>query len=66
MNGRKGLVALHSMHCDFATLHKTLRITPAMAVGITDHVWRLEEIAMLADAAFVPAKRAPYKKERLG
>jgi len=33
-----------------------------MAAGISDHVWSLEEIAMLADAAFVPAKRGPYKK----
>jgi hypothetical protein len=39
------------MHYNFARVHKTLRITPAMAAGITDHVWSLEEIAMLADAA---------------
>jgi len=60
------MVALHFMHYNFARVHKTLRITPAMAAGIADHVWSLEEIAMLADAAFVPAKRGPYKKERLG
>ena len=51
------------MHYDFARVHKTLRITPAMAAGITDHVWSLDEIAMLADATFVPAKRGPYKKK---
>jgi hypothetical protein len=33
-------------------VHKTLRITPAMAAGMTDHVWSLEEIAMLADRGF--------------
>jgi len=33
-----------------------------MAAGITDHVWSLEEIAMLADAAALPGKRGPYKK----
>src|SRR5271167_3392730 len=60
------MVALHFMHYNFARIHKTLRITPAMAAGIADHVWSLEEIAMLADAAFVPAKRGSYKKERLG
>lgn len=32
------------MHYNFAGVHKTLRITPAMAAGITDHVWSLEEI----------------------
>ena len=28
-------------------LHKTLRVTPAMEAGVSDHVWSLEEIAML-------------------
>ncbi len=42
-------VALHMMFYNFARIHKTLRITPAMAAGVTDHVWSLEEIAGLAD-----------------
>jgi hypothetical protein len=33
---------------DFARIHKTLRITPAMAAGISDHVWSYEDIAALA------------------
>lgn len=41
-------VSLHMMHYNFARIHKTLRITPAMAAGVTDHVWSLEEIAALA------------------
>lgn len=41
-------VALHMMHYNFARIHKTLRITPAMAAGVSDHVWSLEEIATLA------------------
>ncbi|MDZ4860758.1 MAG: IS1 family transposase [Candidatus Hydrogenedentes bacterium] len=40
-------VALHYMHYNFARIHKTLRITPAMAAGVSDHVWSLEEIAAL-------------------
>jgi hypothetical protein len=56
------MVALHFMHYNFASVHESLRITPAMAAGITDHVWSLEEVAMLADVAFVPARRGPYKK----
>ena len=35
-------VALHFMHYNFARIHKTLRITPAMAAGIADHVWSLK------------------------
>jgi len=42
-------VALHYMFYNFAKIHKTLRVTPAMQAGITDHVWALEEIAKLAD-----------------
>jgi len=41
--------ALHYMHYNFARIHKTLGKTPAMAVGVTDHVWTLEEIVTLAD-----------------
>jgi IS1 family transposase len=41
-------VALHFIHYNFARIHKTLRITPAMAAGISDHVWSYEEIAYLA------------------
>lgn len=42
-------VSLHFMHYNFARIHKTLRVTPAMEAGLTDHVWTLEEIAALAD-----------------
>lgn len=42
-------VSLHFMHYNFARVHKTLRVTPAMEAGITDHVWTLEEIAALAE-----------------
>jgi IS1 family transposase len=44
-------VALHFIHYNFARIHKTLRITPAMAAGISDHVWSYEEIAGLTDVA---------------
>lgn len=43
-------VALHFMHYNFARIHGTLRITPAMAAGISDHVWSIEEIVGLLDA----------------
>jgi len=42
-------IALHYMFYNFAKIHKTLRVTPAMQSGISDHVWTLEEIAKLAD-----------------
>lgn len=38
-------VALHVKFHNFSRVHKTLRVTPAMPAGITDHIWSLEEIA---------------------
>ena len=40
-------VALHFMYYNFGRIHQTLRVTPAMEAGISDHVWSLEEIAGL-------------------
>src|SRR6266705_3801349 len=42
-------VALHFMYYNFGRIHQTLRVTPAMEAGLTDHVWSLEEIAALTD-----------------
>lgn len=42
-------VALHFMWYNFGRIHKSLKITPAMAAKVTDHVWSLEDIARLAD-----------------
>jgi IS1 family transposase len=40
-------LALHYMYYNFCRVHKTLRVTPAMEAGITDHVWSLQEIVDL-------------------
>lgn len=40
-------VALHYMAYNFAKVHKSLRVTPAMEAGVADHVWAMEEIAQL-------------------
>ena len=37
------------MHYNFGRIHKTLRVTPAMEAGLTDHVWSLEETAASAE-----------------
>jgi IS1 family transposase len=43
------MVALYFMHYNFCRVHKTLRVTPAMEAGITDHVWSFEELIALLD-----------------
>jgi len=47
IESHKHAVALHFLWYNFARIHQTLRITPAMAAGIANHVWSLEEIAAL-------------------
>ena len=56
-------VAVYFMYYNFGRIHKTLRCTPAMEAGVSDHVWSYGEIAALADAAQPkPGARGPYKK----
>ncbi len=40
-------ISLYFMFYNYCKIHKTLRITPAMASGITDHVWELTDIVNL-------------------
>jgi IS1 family transposase len=54
-------IALHYMHYNYVRIHKTLRITPAMAAGLTDHVWTVDELVALLPVE-QPKKRGPYKK----
>jgi len=43
-------VALHYMHYNFCWIHQTLRVTPAMEAGVSDHVWSIDEVIGLLDA----------------
>lgn len=45
----KAAVALHFIHYNFARIHQTLRVTPAMEAGVSDHVWSIEEIVGLLE-----------------
>jgi IS1 family transposase len=40
-------VALYFMHYNFCRVHSSLRVTPAMEAGLTDHVWTLAELCAL-------------------
>src|SRR5437899_11054801 len=50
LQNHAAMVAINAVHDKYARIHKTLRITPAMAAGLSDHVWSLEEIVMMADS----------------
>lgn len=49
LRNQEHAVALHFMWYNFGKIHQTLRVTPAMAAGVSDHVWSVEEIAGLLD-----------------
>ena len=42
-------LCLYFMYYNFVRIHKTLSITPAMAAGLTDHLWTMEDIVDLID-----------------
>ena len=48
-------VALHYMFYNFCRVHQTLRCTPAMEAGLTDHAWTLEELCALLPEPVVKA-----------
>ncbi len=48
-------VALHYMFYNFCRVHQTLRCTPAMEAGLTDHVWTIEELCALLPKPVVKA-----------
>jgi IS1 family transposase len=57
-------IALYFAFYNFCRIHKTLRVTPAMAAGITDRLWSLDDIvAKIDELSPPPAKRGPYKKK---
>jgi hypothetical protein len=57
------MVALYTVRYNFVRVHKTLRMTPAMAADVTDRLWSMEGIAALVEAA-VPKPDRPqtYRK----
>lgn len=58
-------IALYFYHYNFCRIHKTLRVTPAMAAGITDRLWSFDDLIGKIDEMIAPAlKRGPYKKRR--
>ena len=56
-------VALHVMFYNFVRIHKTLKVTPAMAAGVKDRLWSMEDIVALIDArAEAPKRPKAYRK----
>jgi hypothetical protein len=59
------MVALYTVWYNFVRIQKTLRVTPAMAAGVSERLWSMEDVVALVDARAEPPKaRGPYKPRR--
>jgi IS1 family transposase len=58
-------VALYVAHYNFCRVHETLRITPAMHLGIADHVWSVSELASAALTGEIQDKAQHYRSLRV-
>jgi hypothetical protein len=43
------MVAIYHAYYNFCRVHQTLRVTPAMEAGLTDHIWSVKELVSLLD-----------------
>ena len=57
-------VALHFMYYNFCRIHQSLRMTPAMAAGVTDKLWEIDDIVALLDVKPVILKKSGRIKSK--
>jgi hypothetical protein len=60
LENHEAAVALYAMAFNFCRVHETLRVTPAMQLGVTDHIWSIGE---LVDAALSNDAQAPVGRK---
>jgi len=53
-------VSLHMMFYNFVRIHQTLKITPAMAAGVSASVWEIADIVKLIEAADIERKATAF------
>ncbi len=55
------MVALYTVWYRFVKIHKGHKLTPAMAAGMPDRLWSMEDVAELVEASLPkPGKREPH------
>lgn len=60
----RAAIALHIAHYNFCRWHESIRCTPAMALGVADHIWTIGELVAAALAAPVPPPVTPAPAPR--
>jgi hypothetical protein len=59
-------LSLYFVFYNFVRTHKAHKLSPAMAAGVADKLWSMEDIVALIDARVPkPGERRPYKKNRI-
>ncbi len=61
ITNHKAAVALFVAHYNLCRVHETIRMTPAMALGVADHIWTIGELVEAAtNPEGVPLRNAPF------
>ena len=60
------MVAIYTVWYNWIRIHKSLRVTPALAAALSDRLWNWEEAVALMDADQPTQKRGPYKARVAG
>jgi hypothetical protein len=64
LENRLHMLSLYFVHYNFVRVHTSLRMTPAMAAGVTDTLHDMTWLVAMIDAAAPkPGRRGPYKKK---
>jgi hypothetical protein len=50
MENHAHAMALHFLYYNFVRIHKTLKVTPAMAAGVTDRLWEVADMVTVLEA----------------
>lgn len=53
-------IALHTMYYNFIRIHQTLKVTPAMAAGVTDQLWEMDDLVGIVEAWELANQRPEY------
>ena len=54
LRNHRAAVALYVAHYNLCRVHETIRMTPAMALGVTDHIWEIGELIEAATGSETP------------
>lgn len=57
VDNHRHMVALHYMYYNYARVHQTLRVTPAMEAGLSNHIWTIEELCALMPKPTISASQ---------